>query len=56
MLKRHSGARALRKIDYVNFVAERASPESISPIFAFGIHTPTLGVWIPGSREERAPE
>jgi putative endonuclease len=29
---RHSGARALRKIDYVNFVAERASPESITTI------------------------
>jgi hypothetical protein len=28
---RHSGARALRKIDYVNFVAKRASPESITP-------------------------
>src|SRR5260370_20526570 len=30
-IHRHSGARALRKIDYVNFVAERASPESITP-------------------------
>jgi hypothetical protein len=27
-MSRHSGARALRKIDYVNFVAERANPES----------------------------
>jgi hypothetical protein len=27
-MNRHSGARALRKIDYVNFVAERANPES----------------------------
>jgi hypothetical protein len=25
---RHSGARALRKIDYVNFVAKPANPES----------------------------
>jgi hypothetical protein len=29
---RHSGARVLRKIDHVNFVAERASPESITTI------------------------
>ncbi|MEA2882441.1 MAG: hypothetical protein QOH32_1697, partial [Bradyrhizobium sp.] len=36
--------------------ALRASPESITPVFAFSIHTPTQGVWIPGSREERAPE
>jgi hypothetical protein len=28
ILNRHSGARALRKIDEVNFVAERANPES----------------------------
>jgi hypothetical protein len=34
---RHSGARALRKIDYVNFVAKRASPESIAPVVAFSI-------------------
>jgi hypothetical protein len=27
-LNHHSGARALRKIDEVNFVAERANPES----------------------------
>jgi hypothetical protein len=31
-MSRHSGARALRKIDEVNFVAERASPESITTI------------------------
>jgi hypothetical protein len=31
-VSRHSGARALRKIDEVNFVAERASPESITTI------------------------
>src|ERR1043166_783589 len=29
---RHSGARALRKIDHVNFVAKHASPESITTI------------------------
>jgi hypothetical protein len=29
---RHSGARVLRKIDEVNFVAERVSPESITTI------------------------
>src|SRR4051812_9745407 len=31
-MSRHSGARALRKIDHVNFVAERASPESITAV------------------------
>src|SRR4051812_20894330 len=31
-MSRHSGARTLRKIDSVNFVAERASPESITTI------------------------
>jgi hypothetical protein len=29
---RHSGARVLRNIDEVNFVAERANPESITTI------------------------
>jgi hypothetical protein len=45
----------LRKIDYVNFVAERASPESITPVFAFGIHTLAQGLWIPGLREVAHP-
>src|SRR3954447_20185222 len=31
-MSRHSGARALRKIDRVNFVAERASPEPITTV------------------------
>jgi hypothetical protein len=35
-IHRHSGARALRKIDDVNFVAERASPESITTIGGYG--------------------
>jgi hypothetical protein len=29
---RHSGARVLRQIDHVNFVAEQVSPESITTI------------------------
>jgi hypothetical protein len=46
-VSRHSGARALRKIDEVNFVAERANPESRS-----GAHC-----WIPGLRARaRIPE
>jgi hypothetical protein len=34
-----------------------ADPESITPVLKFSIHTPTQGVWIPGSRARaRAPE
>jgi hypothetical protein len=41
---RHSGARV-----------KRASPESITPVFAFNTQTRTLGVWIPGLRQEAHP-
>jgi hypothetical protein len=34
--------------------ALRASPESITPVFVFGIYTPTQRVWIPGLRQEGA--
>jgi hypothetical protein len=30
--------------------ALRANPESITPVFAFSIHTLAQGVWIPGLR------
>jgi hypothetical protein len=44
---RHSGARVLRKIDEVNFVAERANPESRNGAWR----------WIPGLRPRgRIPE
>jgi hypothetical protein len=43
-MSRHSGARALRKIDYVNFVAERANPESITTIVSMDSgHAPQEG-------------
>jgi hypothetical protein len=32
--------------------ALRASPESITPVFTFCIHTLAQGVWIPGLRQE----
>jgi hypothetical protein len=35
--------------------ALRANPESITPVFAFGIHTLAQGVWIPGPREDACP-
>jgi hypothetical protein len=35
---------------------EAMSPESITAVLAFSAHTPARSVWIPGSREERAPE
>jgi hypothetical protein len=45
----------MREIDEVNFVAGRASPESITPVFVFIIQTPTQGVWIPGLRQVAHP-
>jgi hypothetical protein len=47
---RHSGRELCAKIDEVNFVAERASPESITRVFAFSDHTSAQGLWIPGPR------
>jgi hypothetical protein len=35
--------------------ARSASPESITPVFAFSIQTSAQGVWIPGLREEAHP-
>jgi hypothetical protein len=35
---------------------EAMSPESITTVLAFGVHTLARSLWIPGSREERAPE
>ena len=35
---------------------EAMSPESMTTVLAFSAHTPARSVWIPGSREERAPE
>ncbi|MEA2883800.1 MAG: hypothetical protein QOH32_3056, partial [Bradyrhizobium sp.] len=35
--------------------ALRASPESITPVFAFSIHTLAQGVWIPGLRQVAHP-
>jgi hypothetical protein len=35
--------------------ALRANPESITPVFAFSIHTLAQGVWIPGLRQEAHP-
>jgi hypothetical protein len=35
--------------------ALRASPESITLVFAFNTHTPAQGVWIPGLRQVAHP-
>jgi hypothetical protein len=35
---------------------EAMSPESITTVLAFSARIPARSVWIPGSREGRAPE